>query len=221
VFQIIHPETPFSGRPGKVLFEINAKDALLQKHLDGAPAYVEALKHVNKLVIDSKEPVHHFFDLSIDYWDARLGFPVLHKARYRFLAASLKGEDHIFDIPPTRAIDDLNLIFLLGVRTDKDELLLLDLSNAFIDLWLHYFEYIICATALGLTVYFVCFNMGFVKIQVINPIVELIGHIQRPGDRENIGKFIDKLKKREYDRQFQRAIWIKKMEKQRHASNKK
>ena len=206
MFQIIHPEPPFSGKPGKVLFEINAKDALLQQHLDEAPVYLEAMRRVNQLVIDSNTTVDHFFDLSIDYWDTRLGFPVLHKAKYRFLASSLKGEDKIFDIPPTRAIDDLNLIFLLGVRTDKDELLLLDLAKAFMELWIHYFEYIIIGVALGLTVYFVCFNMAFVKIQVINPIVELIGHIQRPGDRFHIGKFIDKLRKREYDRQFQRAI---------------
>ena len=163
----------------------------------------------------------HSFELSIDYWDTRLGVPVLHKASYRFLAASLRGEDRIFDIPATRALEDLNLILLLGARTDNDELLLLDLSNAFIDRWLGYFEYTICATALGLTVYFVCFNMALVKVLVINPIAELVGHIRNPGEREKIGKFMTKLRKREYDRQFQRDRWIKKMEKRRHAQNKK
>jgi hypothetical protein len=172
-------------------------------------------------VIDSKEPVTHSFEVSIDYWDTRPGVPVLHKARYRFVAASLRGEDRIFDIPATRALDDLNLILLLGARTDNDEQLLLDLSNAYIDRWLGYFEYAICATALGLTVYFVCFNVALVKVLVVNPIAELVSHIRNPGEREKIGKFMTKLRKREYDRQFQRDRWVKKMEKRRQAQNKK
>jgi len=60
-----------------------------------------------------------------------------------------------------------------------------------------------------------------VKFLVINPIAELVGHIRNPGEREKIGKFMSKLRKREYDRQFKRDRWIKKMEKRRHARNKK
>jgi len=29
VLQVVHPASPFSGSPGEVLFELNAKDALL------------------------------------------------------------------------------------------------------------------------------------------------------------------------------------------------
>lgn len=63
--------------------------------------------------------------------------------------------------------------------------------------------------------------MALVKVLVINPIAELVSHIRNPGEREKIGKFMTKLRKREYDRHFQRDKWVKKMEKRRQAQNKK
>ena len=64
------------------------------------------------------------------------------------------------------------------------------------------FLYTPIATAIGLTVYFVLFNMLLIRIQVVNPIVELTNHICNPQNQEQISKFIVAIKKREYERDF-------------------
>lgn len=165
--------------------------------------------------------IRYPFYLDINYWDSRSATPVLKQARYRFLAGSIHGEDNIFDIPPTRTLDETNLIFLIGERLDKDEFLMIDLVLRFIDEGLWLFTYISLLAIVGITVSFVVFNVTMTKVSVIDPVNELIENILNPQDRDRVTKFITILRKNEFNRKFIKAATDKKKEKARIAHNKK
>lgn len=80
--------------------------------------------------------------------------------------------------------------------------------KAFIDTVLFYFLRFGVLVAGGLTVYFITFSIALVKLQIVNPIVELSEHIVSPQDTEKIHNYISALKKREYEREFKRTIWV-------------
>ena len=66
-----------------------------------------------------------------------------------------------------------------------------------------------------LTAYFVIFNVILIKFEIVDPVTQLISHITKPDDTEQINKYIFGIKKREYDKMFKRQIWIDQQERAR------
>jgi len=92
----------------------------------------------------------------------------------------MKSEGVIFDIKKYRELSDTNLIFIMGEDVYYQEVILKQSAKAFIDEMLFIFKWATIGCAMWLTVYFVLFNMGLIKIEIVNPIVELTDHICSP-----------------------------------------
>ena len=96
-----------------------------------------------------------------------------------------------------------------------------DCLAVYIDSVLYYFKWLGIIVAGGLTFYFITFSMALVKLQIVNPIIELSEHIVTPQDYEKLNNYIGALKKREYEREFKRNIWIQNQEKKRKTKMRK
>ena len=133
----------------------------------------------------------------------------------------MKGEGNPFDILQFRRYSDVNLIIVMGEVIERSEDIFSDGLNTYIEEILFNFKWLGIIVASGLTVYFITFSMALVKLQIVNPITELSEHIVSPQDTEKINNYISALKRREYEREFKRTLWIQSMEKKRKAKMRK
>ena len=88
-----------------------------------------------------------------------------------------------------------------------------DAATEFIYTQVEQFQWSSIAVACGLTVYFIMFTLILIHIEVVKPINELSDHIQSPQDADKVARFIAKLRRREFEKNFARETMIKKAEK--------
>ena len=91
----------------------------------------------------------------------------------------MRGENNPFDIQQYRPYSEVNLIIVMAEIVERSEIFG-DGLEKYIDGILFNFKWLGIITAVGLTVYFVSFSLALIKLQVINPIVELSKHIVSP-----------------------------------------
>ena len=92
----------------------------------------------------------------------------------------MRGENNPFDILQYRPYTDVNLIVVMAEIVERSENIFSDGLQRFITTILFNFKWLGIITAVGLTVYFVTFSLALVKMQIVNPIVELSKHIISP-----------------------------------------
>lgn len=211
------------GGTGKVLFEHTKElEDFVVSDISSDPRY---LKKIEQLQIDayvSTEPVVRSWEFNYTLaHNLTNGKTETHNRTLRFRAQSMRGEGNPFDLLPYRPYRDVNLIVVMAEIVERSENIFGDGLRRYITVILFNFKWLGIIIAGGLTFYFVTFSLALVKLQIVNPIVELSDHIVSPEDTEKINLYIAALKKREYDREFKRNIWIQNQEKKRKAKMKK
>ena len=139
-----------------------------------------------------------------EFFSFENGTRIEREHEFRFLFQSTRGEDSAFDIPVTRTVQQLNFIFVLGESVSRKDHAFSDSSQAFISLMMTYFRVAAFGSAGIVTLYFVIFGITLIQFEIVQPIVELTEHICNPQEQSKINRFIEKIKKREYDQQFKR-----------------
>lgn len=222
--QIYLPVNPLSGKLGRVLFEYNGRNDALSG-INENEEYKAQIRELQKMTYEATQGIQHEFNLTIQEVDYYGVIAYRHEAQFRFRASSLKGENSTFHIPRTRRLADANMIIVMAEDLQHSTQIYIDTARFYVREQLAIFVFATVTMAVGLTVYFVVFNMFLIKILVVNPIVELTDHICNPQDHAKINKFIIQIKKREYERNYRiqeiikgkerarRRRWYKKLQK--------
>jgi hypothetical protein len=85
----------------------------------------------------------------------------------------MKGEGNPFDVLDYRPYSDVNLIVVMAEVLERSEDIWSDGLEVFIESILFNFKWLGIIVAGGLTFYFITFSMALIKLQIVNPIIEL------------------------------------------------
>lgn len=144
-----------------------------------------------------------------------------HTYTYKLTAKSFISEYGKVDSPSTRSIEDLNFLLVLCSRQEFELEVKQDAAKAFVEKQLYDVSSSLTSVSVFLSTSYIVLNIIFVKLQVVNPIQELIHHIQTPQDSYAIELFINGIKRREIHRMFKIKEWIKLEEARRNIAYRK
>jgi hypothetical protein len=108
------------------------------------------------------------------------------------MAISFKGENNEMNIPISRALADVNLIVIIGQYVKNSDTLLVDCNQYFVKQTAFFFLYICFAFILFVNVFFICLTIILIRVDLIDPTVELTHFIthNRPQDKIKLAKYI-------------------------------
>ena len=104
------------------------------------------------------------------------------------------------DIDDTRTVANVNLIFIIGDWVNNTNVVYSEVNSdfMFIKVWDEYRPISLSVTSI-VTLYLTIFSIALIKLKVVNPITELVGHMMKPNDREKIDSYVKRVKKQHLD----------------------